>query len=151
MNLPHEQVAAMNNRSMPSAVVIPILAYPDIRAAVDWLCRAFGFVERLRIGDHRAQLSFGTGAIVVAQRRDHAGVPSSEGLDYSVTVRVRDVDQHFEQALRAGAIIVNAPTDQPYGERQYSAQDIGGYSWTFSETIADVDPEAWGGELFEQD
>src|SRR5258706_389112 len=55
------------------------------------------------------------------------------------------------QYHRAGAIIVNAPTDQPYGERQYSAQDIGGYSWTFSETIADVDPEAWGGELFEQD
>ena len=42
------------NRSMPPSVIIPELAYPDVREAVDWLCRSFGFVERLRIGDHRA-------------------------------------------------------------------------------------------------
>jgi uncharacterized glyoxalase superfamily protein PhnB len=45
------------NRSVPAATVIPVLTYPDVRAAVDWLCAAFGFAERLRIGeDHRSQL-----------------------------------------------------------------------------------------------
>jgi uncharacterized glyoxalase superfamily protein PhnB len=37
--------------------------------------------------------------------------------------------------------------DYPYGERQYSAVDVGGHHWTFSESIADVDPADWGGEL----
>jgi uncharacterized glyoxalase superfamily protein PhnB len=43
-------------RSVPSATVIPELPYPDVRAAVAWLCSAFGFRERFQIGDHRAQL-----------------------------------------------------------------------------------------------
>jgi uncharacterized glyoxalase superfamily protein PhnB len=38
---------------MPPSILIPELAYPDVRQAVDWLCRCFGFVERLRIADHR--------------------------------------------------------------------------------------------------
>ena len=53
---------------MPTATVIPVLVYPDVRAAVAWLADAFGFVERVRIGaDHRAQLSIGAdGAVIVA-------------------------------------------------------------------------------------
>ena len=47
---------SVSNRSVPSADVIPVLAYPDVPVAAEWLCRAFGFRERLRIGDHRAQL-----------------------------------------------------------------------------------------------
>jgi uncharacterized glyoxalase superfamily protein PhnB len=37
------------------------------------------------------------------------------------------------------------PTDFEYGERQYSAEDPAGHQWTFSETLADVIPETWGG------
>ena len=69
----------VDNRSMPHGDVIPVLAYPDVRAAVDWLCRAFGFVERLRIGDHRAQLQVRNGSVVVAARP--AGASSSRGDD----------------------------------------------------------------------
>jgi hypothetical protein len=47
------------NRSIPSASVIPVLVYPDVREAVRFLEDAFGFVERVQIGeDHRAQLSY---------------------------------------------------------------------------------------------
>jgi uncharacterized glyoxalase superfamily protein PhnB len=45
------------NRSVPAASVIPELAYRDVAEASEWLCRAFGFAERLRIGDHRVQLA----------------------------------------------------------------------------------------------
>jgi uncharacterized glyoxalase superfamily protein PhnB len=130
---------------MPPSVVIPVLAYPDVREAVDWLCRSFGFVERLRIGDHRAQLAFGEGSIVVTGQASPAG-----GLGRSVMVRVADVDSHCEQARQAGARIVSSPADYPYGERQYTAEDFGGHQWTFSQTIADVDPGDWGGVLFEK-
>lgn len=128
---------------MPPSVIIPELPYTDVREAVEWLCRTFGFVERLRIGDHRAQLSFNDGSLVVTQRNSESSALSS------VMVRLDDVDQHYERAREAGAAIVNAPADYPYGERQYTVEDIGGYRWTFSQTIADVDPQTWGGILFE--
>jgi uncharacterized glyoxalase superfamily protein PhnB len=64
-------------------------------------------------------------------------------------VRVADVDSHHERARQAGARIVNPPTDYPFGERQYTADDFGGHRWTFTQTIADVDPGGWGGVLLE--
>ena len=126
------------NRSVPSATVIPELPYDDVPKASDWLCRAFGFKERLRIGDHRAQLTFGDGAVILIRGTDAHG---------AVLVRVADADLHHEQAKRSGARILQPPTDFPYGERQYNAEDIGGHVWTFSESIADVDPASWGGTL----
>jgi len=44
---------------MPSCTVIPELPYLDVVEAIDWLCDAFGFTERWRAGNHRAQLAFG--------------------------------------------------------------------------------------------
>jgi uncharacterized glyoxalase superfamily protein PhnB len=125
------------NRSVPSAAVIPELPYRDVREAVDWLTRAFGFRERLQIGDHRAQLVFEDGAVIVIQRDDAAPA--------NVLVRVPDAAAHHERAAAAGAKILSEPEDFPYGERQYNAQDPAGHVWTFSESIADVDPADWGG------
>jgi uncharacterized glyoxalase superfamily protein PhnB len=121
-----------------------VLAYPDVAEATAWLCTAFGFRERLRIGAHRAQLLFGDGAIIVTER-DSVAEPPASGASYSVHVRVEDADRHHEQAARCGARILSAPTEYPYGERQYSAEDPGGHRWTFSQSIADVDPASWGG------
>ena len=60
----------LNNRSMPCATVIPELAYPNVGpSSTDWLRDAFGFTLRLRIGDHRAQLNVGDGAVVVTEQR----------------------------------------------------------------------------------
>ena len=132
----------LNNHSMPTSGVIPVLSYPDVLAAVQWLCAAFGFKERLLIGTHRVQLIAGSGAIVVA---GGATVKGSQ----SVMVRVEDAQAHFAQAKAHGATILSEPVDYPYGERQYSAQDFAGYSWTFSQSIADVDPAEWGGVLKE--
>ena len=123
--------------------MIPELAYEDVDAAVRWLSAAFGMKERLRIGDHRAQLLVGTGAMVVTDRsrESSAAPPSGQG----VLVRVENVDAHFARAVAAGAEIIAPPTTHPFGERQYSTKDIGGHRWTFSETVDDVDPASWGG------
>jgi len=130
------------NRSMPSSAIIPDLPYPDVREAVDWLCRAFGFKERLRIGNHRAQLSFGEGSLVVTHRSDGSNV------SFNIMVRVNEIDTHHERARASGARVISQPADYPYGERQYTVEDPGGHRWTFSQTIADVDPKIWGGILF---
>jgi len=138
-----------SNRSVPRATVIPELVYPDVRRAVAFLTEVFGFAERLQIGeDHRSQLTLGDGALLVAdvfgdRRAPRVGDPVSQ----SVMVRVDDARAHCERARSHGATILAEPTDYPYGERQYTAADPFGHRWTFTESIADVDPADWGGTL----
>ena len=134
------------NRSIPRSVVIPVLIYPDVRGAVAWLCGAFGFVERVRIGEnHRSQLSVGEGAVIIGDVRGDRRPPRRGEVTHSVMVRVEDADAHCQRARAAGARIVEEPADFPFGERQYTAEDPAGHRWTFSETRADVAPEEWGG------
>ena len=127
------------NRSVPTATVIPMLSYPEVFEAAEWLRNAFGFRVRLRIGGHRAQLVYGDGAVILTQ--GDRPPPSS------VFVRVEDADAHHARAAGAGALVVSEPADYPYGERQYTVQDPAGHRWTFSQSVADVDPASWGGEL----
>jgi uncharacterized glyoxalase superfamily protein PhnB len=61
-------------------------------------------------------------------------------------VRVDDVQSLHEQAMGQGATIVMEPTDFAFGERQLGVLDPWGHRWTFSQTIADVAPEEWGGQ-----
>ena len=134
------------NRSIPSATVIPVLIYPDVREAVEWLERVFGFSERVQIGEnHRSQLSFGDGAVIVGDVRHDRRPPRAGESTHSVVVRVDDARAHCEHARAQGARIVMEPTDFEYGERQYQVEDFAGHQWTFSETLRDVAPEEWGG------
>ena len=127
------------NRSVPPCTVIPVLIYPDPSAAAEWLSKAFGFTVRLRIANHRIQMRVGAGCLTIAEggekpRRSHI-----------TQVRVEDALAHCERARQNGAIIVTEPTDHIYGERQYNAEDFHGHRWDFTQTIADIEPESWGG------
>ncbi len=134
----------LSNRSIQPAAVIPNLAYPDVNQAADWLAAAFGFTVRLRIGSHRVQMMIGDGAVTLRELRENeAG--AALGIGHSITVRVEDVDTHCQRAREHGARITQEPTTHMYGERQYNAEDLAGHSWTFSQSIADVDPTEWGG------
>src|SRR5256885_10162614 len=125
------------NRSIPMSTVIPVLIYPDVRAAVAWLSAAFGLAERVRIGEnHRAQLGFGDGAVIVGDVRGERRPPRPGEVTHSVLVRVDDARAHCKRARENGAQILMEPTDYEYGERQYHAQDPAGHQWTFSETLA---------------
>jgi uncharacterized glyoxalase superfamily protein PhnB len=140
-----DEPALMANRSMPTSTVTPILLYADLRAAVAWLDAAFGFDEHLRIGNHRAQLCFGGGFIVAAQ--SDPPYPPGVNSTHAMMVRVADLGAHHRRAAAAGARIASPPTEYVYGERQYTAVDLGGHVWTFSQTVADRHPAEWGGEL----
>jgi uncharacterized glyoxalase superfamily protein PhnB len=137
----------MSNRSIPAPIVIPVLIYPDVRAAVTWLTDAFGFVECVRIGeDHRSQLQIGTdGAVIVADSRGQQQPPQAGTVTHVLKVRVEDVDGQFERARSRGARVVQEPTEYPYGERECSVEDLAGHRWQFTQTMRDVAPEEWGG------
>jgi uncharacterized glyoxalase superfamily protein PhnB len=146
---------AIANRSKPGGTIVPHLIYDDVDEAIKWLCATFGFTERLRIGDEKgrvghAQLDIGDGGgILLGESRSAGGVeyrpPGTAGVvSTTLLVHVDDVDQHYEHVKQRGARILQPPATHPYGERQYNAEDLAGYRWTFSQTVADVDPSEWG-------
>lgn len=127
------------NRSVPPCPVTPVLRYPDPGVAAEWLEKAFGFTVRLRIANHRIQMHAGKGCFTIGEGNI---VPN-----YSIIVQVRieDALSHCVRARAAGAKILTEPKDHMYGERQYDAEDFFGHRWNFTESIADVEPESWGG------
>jgi uncharacterized glyoxalase superfamily protein PhnB len=76
-----------------------------------------------------------------------AGASSPGQASHSMMLRVDDVDLHYDRAVLGGARIVRTPETYPFGERQYTAEDLGGHRWTFTQSIADISPEAWGGQV----
>ena len=137
------------NRSSPGATVVPILVYEDVGKAIDWLCGTFGFRERLRAAGPggsvtHAQLDIAEGAVMLGRQGAEFRPPRPNEVSQFLHVRVEDVDKHFENARQCGARILKSPTDMPFGERQYTVEDLGGHRWTFSQSIADVAPEEWG-------
>jgi uncharacterized glyoxalase superfamily protein PhnB len=136
----------ITNRSVPTATVIPVLVYPDVRAAVAWLTDVFGFVERVRVGvDHRSQMQIGaTGAVIVADAHGERQ-PPADTVTHELKVRVADVDAVFERARSRGARVVEGPVDRDYGEREATVADLAGHRWQFTQTLRDVAPAEWGG------
>jgi len=121
--------------------VIPTMRYRDPAAAVDWLCRAFGFERHLVAGEggsvEHAQLTFGNGMIMLGPMRDDefgrlVTVPEPGGrATQSAYVVVADADAHHERAVAAGATVVFPLFDADYGGRGYSCLDPEGQLWSF--------------------
>ena len=141
----------IENRSLRGPTVIPVLVYPDVRAAVAWLTDAFGFAERVRIGaDHRSQLTVGDdGAVIVADTASDRQPPRPGSYSHLLKVRVDDVQAQVERARAHGAQVLQEPEDQPYGERECTVADLAGHRWQFTQTLRDVAPEEWGGETIQ--
>ena len=148
------------NRSAPPGPIVPRLIYEDVGKAIEWLCGAFGFTERLRTPPepdgtiHHAQLAVGEGSVILTGQRASAGdagsrPPRPNEFVQGLYIPVEDVDGHFERAKRFGTRIVNPLASHPFGERQYSAEDPEGHRWTFSQSVADIEPEKWGASVKE--
>jgi uncharacterized glyoxalase superfamily protein PhnB len=127
--------------------VAPYLLYEDPVAALEWLGNAFGFRERFRntLDDGRvdhAEMEIGDGLLMLANPGPDYRSPNALGAATSlVHVYVDDIHEHFERAKRHGATIRAEPQEKPYGTIQYSAADLEGHLWLFSEQIREPDPE----------
>lgn len=134
-----------------SPAVIPMIAYENGPAAMDWLASAFGFRERARMLAENGRLTHGEmeaggGVIMLATPSAHYRGPKRhrEECDLAkswhdvpyiidgVLVYVDDVDAHFARAKAAGATILSA-VEQSQEGRRYRAEDIEGHRWMFIE------------------
>ncbi len=126
--------------------IIPYLTYADAPAAIEWLCRVFGFAEvrRMEVGDGRlghAALRFGGEQVMLASPFEEAGTKSPRdlpALHQQITVYLDDVDAHFAHARSEGAEILSEPEDQFWGTRAYWVQDLEGHRWTFQQQMRNV-------------
>ena len=136
------------NRSVPPPTVVPVLVYPDVRAAVAFLTAAFGFVERTRIGEsHRAQMAVGDdGAVIVADVGGERRPPQLGGATTWFGCASTDVDAAFARARDHGAVVVEAPVIGSTARRDCTLEDLAGHRWQLAEAVADVAPEEFGRE-----
>ncbi len=127
--------------------IIPILRYNDARAAIRWLCAAFGFSELFSVPEtgpfvRHAQLKLGTNIIMLGSVRPDDGMVSPQTLGtatQALSVYVDDLDAHYEQARQAGAEITCQPMETDFGGRLYQARDVEGHSWTFGTYLPAAD------------
>ena len=102
-----------------TALRYTVLIYPDVRQAVDWLCAAFGFEERLQIGEnHRSQLRIGDGAVILGDVHNDCRLPQPGEITHQVMVRIEDANAHFQRAREHGARIRAGRGRQHAGRRR---------------------------------
>src|ERR1700680_3610285 len=117
--------------------VIPYIFYRNVPAALDWLTRAFGFTEEMRHGTQsgmHAQMTLDGRRIMMGQGSRDWRMQSARETGVAtmgIFVYLADVDAHYDRARDAGAEIVHAPHDEPYG-RPYTARDLDGHPWFFT-------------------
>lgn len=133
----------MSGAAETTSTIIPCLRYRDAPAAIEWLCKAFGFEKQAVYegeegGIDHAQLVFGNGMIMLGSVRDndfgeHIVQPDeTNGREtQSPCVIVADCKAHYERAKAAGAAIMDDYTERDYGGAGYSCRDPEGHLWWF--------------------
>ena len=142
----------MQNRSVPTNILLPHLVYQDVAPAIIWLGKAFGFVEHFRYGNPAhpdgAQIHRGDAWIQLTTPRENSGTPNSlGGRTQSLTIFVDDITQHYRHSISQRVKIVEELNETVYGERQYAAEDLEGHLWIFSQHAKDLSPADWGATL----
>jgi uncharacterized glyoxalase superfamily protein PhnB len=133
------------------STVIPGLRYRNALAAIEWLCRAFGFTKNaVYMGEGEivahAQLTFGNGMVMLGSVQNGTAhskqmvQPDEVGMreTQSAYLVVSDADAVYATAKAAGAEIVLDIVDADYGGRGFTCRDLEGHLWS----IGTYDPWA---------
>jgi uncharacterized glyoxalase superfamily protein PhnB len=124
------------------STIIPALRYKDAPAAIEWLCRVFGFEKHAvypgpenTIG--HAELKLGGGMIMLGSEKDDAygnrfRSPEDVGgfETRSAYIIVPDADAVYAKAQAAGGVILREIQNTDYGSREFTVKDPEGHSWS---------------------
>ena len=121
--------------------IYPSLTYDDAPAAIEWLCRAFGFTTRFVVPGpdgrvEHSELSIGTGVVMLSSPKveDRRMSPKAlAGVAQALSVFVADPDAHHAAAVAAGARVIRPLQTEEYGARGYMALDPEGHVWYFGD------------------
>ncbi|WP_173931527.1 VOC family protein [Chelativorans sp. Marseille-P2723] len=117
--------------------IYPTFRYRNPAAIIEFLVKAFGFSIHSRVADGdnvvHAELALGSSIIMLGQTENDAygaivGEPGEQG-GKSVYLAVENADVLYDQALRAGAEILQEPLDRDYGSREFICRDPEGNVW----------------------
>jgi uncharacterized glyoxalase superfamily protein PhnB len=128
--------------------ITPYLYYEDVERALTFLAKAFGLRKH---GVHKrgpdGKINHATmklGDALIMMGRPAAGYRNPKRLGQatqSLYINVRGVDEHFQRARNAGAVILEEPTNTEYGHRRYGATDPEGHQWYFAQAIRGHQPK----------
>lgn len=118
-----------------------LLVYDDVAAAQDYLVRVFGLTAGPRDTDEsgrvrHAEVRAGDHVVWLHPSGQDYQSPTSLGATTGMTVVVvDDLREHHDRAVAGGAHIIEEPTEQDYGVREYGARDLEGHLWFFHEPL----------------
>lgn len=123
--------------------ITPYLLYRDAGAALDWLAKAFGLRKTRDVfkGEdgrvNHASMTLGEAVLMLGSPgADFQGPRAIGHVTQNLYVDVDDVDKHYARAVKAGANVIEEPTDTAYGARRYGAEDLEGHRWYFAQDLA---------------
>jgi uncharacterized glyoxalase superfamily protein PhnB len=122
--------------------ITPYLYYKDVGEALKFLTKAFGFRKygaRMLGADGKithAAMQLGDDLIMMGRPPSGYRNPKQLGqATQSLYINVEDVDKHFARAKKAGATVIEEPTDTEYGHRRYGVTDPEGHEWYFAQEL----------------
>jgi uncharacterized glyoxalase superfamily protein PhnB len=129
----------MTNAHSVESDIYPCLTYDDAHAAIDWLCRAFGFTKRLVVPGEggsvlHSELSLGNAVVMISSPKaefNRVSPRSVRGMTQALSLYVPDPDAHCAAAMAAGAAPIRPLQDEDYGARGYMVADPEGHQWYF--------------------
>ena len=142
-------MTSISNPPVGMPRITPYLFYNDVRAALAWLERVFGFAPKgeaieIEPGMVHAEMAYKDGFIMMGTpTRERGGRSPVElpGIHQSLYVYVDDVDAHHAQVVAAGHETLTPPTDMFWGDRMYAVKDLEGHHWSFAQHVRDVSVE----------
>lgn len=127
----------------------PYLTIKDCSKAIDFYKKAFDAKENVRLNDKNgkimhAEIKVGDSVLMMTEENlqfDHKGPTQYGGSPISIVLYVKNVDEFFNRAIKAGASVVRAVKDEFYGDRMGTLKDPFGFTWSIGTHVEDVSPE----------
>src|SRR6267378_2250108 len=127
--------------------VTPSMTVKDAPKVIEFLKKAFGATERMRMPGPDGKIMHAEiqiGNSIIMMNDEVMGSRSAQtigGSPVSFYLYFDNADAAFQKAMAAGAKQVYALTDMFWGDRMGTLEDPFGHKWTIAQHVKDVTPQ----------